>query len=121
MCIRCLKATAIAKMRTIRAAIRFITYAACTFGLYAGFLVAKPFVRDKRKWREKFFGAWTNCFVRISKMKIEVKGTPPTPPFFLVANHISYTDIATLRAVVNGVFVAKHEIEHWFLFGHIVS
>lgn len=52
-------------------------------------------------------------------MKIEVVGEPPKPPFFLVCNHLSYTDVPALRAVVEGVFVAKGEIEHWFLAGKI--
>lgn len=52
-------------------------------------------------------------------MKIEVAGTPPTPPFFLVTNHLSYTDIGALRAVAKGVFVAKKEVEEWFLVGRI--
>jgi 1-acyl-sn-glycerol-3-phosphate acyltransferase len=107
-------------MRTFRAATRLAAYVTCSLGLYAAFLVARPFVRDKRAWREKIFGMWTNSFVRISKMKIEVNGTPPKPPFFLVANHISYTDIAVLRAVADGIFVAKHEIENWFLVGRII-
>jgi len=63
---------------------------------------------------------WAQSFVKISKMKIEVVGTPPAPPFFLVCNHLSYTDVAALRAVVEGVFVAKGEIESWFLAGKIV-
>jgi 1-acyl-sn-glycerol-3-phosphate acyltransferase len=52
-------------------------------------------------------------------MKIKVIGSPPAPPFFLVCNHLSYTDVPALRAVVNGVFVAKGEIESWFLAGKI--
>jgi len=107
-------------MKTIRATIRFLSFAACTFGLYAIWFALNPFFRNKRRWREKIFGAWTNSFVRISHMKIEVIGTPPAPPFFLVSNHLSYVDIPALRAVVKGVFVAKHEIEHWFAFGRIV-
>ena len=54
-------------------------------------------------------------------MKVVVKGTPPKPPFFLVANHLGYVDIAALRLAVPGVFVAKGEIESWFLAGKIVK
>ena len=107
-------------MRNLRAAFRFVSFAASTLGLYAIWFIANPFIRDKRRWRQMIFGAWTNSFVRISKMKIDVTGMPPTPPFFLVTNHLSYTDIGALRAVVNGVFVAKREIENWFLAGRIV-
>lgn len=53
-------------------------------------------------------------------MKIEVIGNAPQPPFFLVSNHLSYTDVAALRVVLEGVFVAKGEIESWFLAGRIV-
>src|SRR5947208_9439187 len=52
-------------------------------------------------------------------MKVEAVGTPPRPPFFLVCNHLSYTDIGALRAVVKGIFVAKGEVQNWFLAGRI--
>lgn len=54
-------------------------------------------------------------------MKIEIIGAPPKPPFFLVSNHLGYTDIPLLRAVTEGVFVAKGEIEGWLLGGRIVG
>ena len=66
------------------------------------------------------FQTWARSFVRISKMKIKVTGAPPSPPFFLVSNHLSYTDVPALRAIVKGVFVAKGEMESWFLAGKIV-
>jgi len=106
-------------MRTVRAAFRFVTFTAATLGLYAVWFAANPFVSDKRRWRQWIFGAWTNSFVRISNMKIEVTGTPPTAPFFLVTNHLSYTDIGAIRAAVTGIFVAKKEVESWFLAGRI--
>ena len=52
-------------------------------------------------------------------MKVEVEGKPPPPPFFLVCNHLSYTDIGALRAVVKGIFVAKGEVQNWLLAGRI--
>ena len=52
-------------------------------------------------------------------MNVKVIGTAPKPPFFLVTNHLSYTDIAAIRSAVTGVFVAKGEIRSWFLAGRI--
>lgn len=56
----------------------------------------------------------------IAGMELEVIGTPPPPPFFMVSNHLSYVDICALRMVTKGVFVAKSEISGWFLAGRIV-
>jgi len=106
-------------IRTIRAAVKLVLYVSATLGLYLRWLVANPFVRDKTEWRQRLFYLWTMSFVRISRMRIEVTGKPPEPPFFLVTNHVSYTDIAALRAVVTGIFVAKAEVRGWFLAGRI--
>ncbi|MFZ1702635.1 MAG: lysophospholipid acyltransferase family protein [Pyrinomonadaceae bacterium] len=106
-------------MRTIRAAIRIVMFVFGTLAIYYSWFFTHIFVPNKVYWRQITFGAWTRSFVWISNMKIEVIGTPPKPPFFLVTNHLSYTDIAALRAVVKGVFVAKAEVETWFLAGRI--
>jgi 1-acyl-sn-glycerol-3-phosphate acyltransferase len=106
-------------MRTLRAAFRFVLFVAATIGLHSFWFVTRVFVPNKIHWRQVIFGAWTKSFVVISNMQIEVVGTPPKPPFFLVTNHLSYTDIGALRAVVKGIFVAKGEIQSWFLAGRI--
>jgi 1-acyl-sn-glycerol-3-phosphate acyltransferase len=91
-----------------------------TLGLYSIWFIFNWAVPNKVYWRQVIFGAWTQSFVRLSGMKIEVSGVPPKPPFFLVTNHLSYTDMAAIRAVAKGVFVAKAEIQGWFLAGPIV-
>ena len=106
-------------IRNIRAAVKLALYVSATLGLYALWFVTNPFVSDKVRWRQKGFYLWTKSFVVISGMRIEVPGLPPEPPFFLVTNHLSYTDIGALRAVVNGIFVAKDEVRSWFLAGRI--
>lgn len=106
-------------MKNLRAATRLVLFTTATLGLYAVWFVLRVFVPNKIYWRQVIFGAWTKSFVRISNMQIEVIGRPPRPPFFLVTNHLSYTDMAALRAVVKGVFVAKAEVEKWFLAGRI--
>ena len=106
-------------MRNIRAAVRLVLFVVSTIGLHSFWFVTHFFVPNKIYWRQIIFAGWTKSFVSISNMHIKVVGTPPKAPFFLVSNHLSYTDIAALRAVVRGVFVAKAEIETWFLAGRI--
>lgn len=96
-----------------------VLFVTATLGIYGVWFVLRIFIPNKIHWRQVIFAAWTASFVRISKMTIEVVGTPPKPPFFLVTNHLSYTDIAAIRAVAKGVFVAKAEVETWFLAGRI--
>lgn len=106
-------------MRNLRAAVRLLLFVTSTIGLHSIWFVANSFVPNKVYWRQVIFAAWTKSFVRISNMQIEVTGPLPKPPFFLVTNHLSYTDIAAIRAVIPCIFVAKKEIVSWFLAGRI--
>jgi 1-acyl-sn-glycerol-3-phosphate acyltransferase len=107
-------------MRKIRAYLRFALFGAATLGLYSLWFLAAVFIPNKIYWRQLIFKAWASAFARIANMKIEILGTPPKAPFFLVCNHLSYVDIPALRAAADGVFVAKGEIESWFMAGRIV-
>ena len=107
-------------MKYIRAAVRFTAFFVLTFGLYAVWFVGAFFIPNKTFWRQFIFRLWSRLFARILGMKIEVIGTTPRPPFFLVSNHLSYTDIPAFRSVVEGVFVAKAEMGGWFAAGKII-
>lgn len=106
-------------MKYLRATFRYFLFVASTLGIYGVWFITSPFIPNRVFWRQVIFRTWARAFVRISNMKIEVVGAPPSPPFFLVCNHLSYTDVPALRAVTDGVFVAKGEIESWFLAGRI--
>lgn len=107
-------------MNQLRAIIRLILFVVSTLGIYSVWFIGSFFIPNKQYWRQIIFHRWAQMFARIAKMNIEVIGAPPRPPFFLVCNHLSYTDIPALRIVAEGVFVAKGEIENWFLTGRIV-
>ncbi len=107
-------------IRNLRAFFRFTAFVILTLTIYSSWWLTSFIVPNKRFWRQTAFKMWCATFVRLSRMNVEVVGKPPSAPFFLVANHLSYTDIPALRMVVNGVFVAKHDIESWVFAGKIV-
>jgi len=107
-------------MRKVRATVRFVLFTIATVVLYWGWWITSFFIPNKQYWRQVAFGYWTRSFVFLSRMNIEVVGSPPKPPYFLVSNHVSYVDIAAIRSVVVGVFVAKGEIQNWFFAGRLV-
>lgn len=82
--------------------------------LYA--LAVRLFVRNPgRRYTRvcKGMSVWGHGVARIFGMKIRVHGTPPRAPFFLVTNHISYTDILLLCAVSPAWFISKAEVARW--------
>lgn len=60
---------------------------------------------------------WAYGIARIWGMKIRISGSPPSAPFFLVSNHISYTDIILLCATSPAWFISKSEVADWPLIG----
>ena len=107
-------------MKYFRAAFRISAFVIYTLGIYSLWWLTVAFIPNKQLWRQFIFGSWAKFFVKIARMKVKVIGTAPRSPFFLVSNHISYTDIPVFRSIVETVFVAKGEIETWFMAGKIV-
>lgn len=107
-------------MKYVLASLRFPAFVIATFGIYGLWWAGSWFVPNKQLWRQIIFHWWSRSFAIIARMEIEVVGTPPKPPFFLVCNHVSYVDIPALRLAANGIFVAKSEVKDWFLVGRMI-
>jgi 1-acyl-sn-glycerol-3-phosphate acyltransferase len=72
-----------------------------------------------RRWNEFAVRVWTGGLVTALGMKVDVIGTPPPKPFFMVANHLSYLDILVLGARLGPTFISKHELASWPVLGHL--
>ncbi len=108
-------------MKYFLATIRLSLFFGMTFGIYGVWWIGSFFIPNQQYWRQIIFRLWARGFVRLGRMKIEIIGTAPPPPFFLVSNHLSYTDIPVIRAIAEGVFVAKGEIKNWFMAGTMIG
>jgi 1-acyl-sn-glycerol-3-phosphate acyltransferase len=105
-------------MKYLRAILRYILFVVSTLGIYGIWFVTAPFVSNKFSGGIDY--ADVGAGVRFGfEYENQSNRFAARPAVFLVCNHLSYTDVPALRAVVNGVFVAKGEIESWFLAGKI--
>lgn len=107
-------------MKHLRAVIRFVLLLSLTFGIYGIWLILRLFIPNKLFWRQLILEWWAKGFVRIAHIDIEIIGTPPKAPFFLVSNHVGYIDIPVIRSAAKGIFVAKHDINGWFCVGRMI-
>jgi 1-acyl-sn-glycerol-3-phosphate acyltransferase len=104
-------------MRRVRVALRLAAYvlASATFYLLwvAGKGLLSLFRLSKRRWRKFVLRGWARSIAWIIGMRIDVQGEAPQPPFFLVSNHLSYIDIIAYAAVLDCVFISRHDIVDW--------
>src|SRR4051794_22819809 len=108
-------------MKYFRAAWRISLFFGLSIGVYLLWLAGWVLIPNRLYWRQILFNIWAKWFARIAHMEIKVIGLPPRAPFFLVSNHLGYVDIPLLRAVVDGVFVARADLKKWFLAGQIIG
>jgi 1-acyl-sn-glycerol-3-phosphate acyltransferase len=52
-------------------------------------------------------------------MRVASSGRAPSPPFLLVANHLSYVDVVLLMSRVEAVFVARADVAGWPVLGRL--
>ncbi|MEZ5975262.1 MAG: lysophospholipid acyltransferase family protein [Planctomycetota bacterium] len=64
-------------------------------------------------------GAWARGSLAVMGVRVSRSGAAPAPPFFLVANHLSYLDIVVLHAACRARFLSKAEIASWPVAGFL--
>jgi len=80
-------------------------------------------VRGRRKSpgrlaRAQWLQRWSARALADLDIPVERHGTPPATGV-LVCNHLSYIDILVLASAQPVIFVAKHEIRYWPVFGRL--
>ena len=108
-------------MAALRGTVRLIALFGTTFVLFLAYLATRlvvPFSAAAGRASHRFLvRTWARASCAILGIAITFEGEPPAPPFFLVANHLSYIDILVLLTRVDGSFLAKSEIASWPLIG----
>jgi 1-acyl-sn-glycerol-3-phosphate acyltransferase len=65
---------------------------------------------------------WSATLLRRLGITITVQGTPRAGATLLVANHVSWLDIAAIHAAApRARFVSKSDVKHWPLVGRLVA
>jgi 1-acyl-sn-glycerol-3-phosphate acyltransferase len=98
---------------------RFALYFAWTVSLLPAQLVGLVF---RCRWTSTLPVFYHRCCCRILGLHIRVIGSPTIRrPVLFAANHVSYTDITVLGAVIPGSFIAKAEVANWPFFGWLAK
>ncbi|WP_367847464.1 lysophospholipid acyltransferase family protein [Rhodoferax sp. WC2427] len=65
---------------------------------------------------------WSLEVLQVMGITLRVQGTPPAQgPLLLVANHISWLDIAVIHAAGYCRFVSKADVKHWPVVGTLAT
>ena len=108
-------------MGVLRAGLRFLAVSlwsfACFFVTLAARGVGLLLPEAGRRFHAATVTAWARGMATIMGVRVAATGTPPEPPFVLVANHLSYLDIVTIWTHVQGTFLSRADVARWPVIG----
>lgn len=111
-------------MPTLRFLVRF-TFLVCWTTLFvmvyalAWPVTKRPELR-RRRLRRWLLQRWAAGLMWAWNIHMDIQGAPPRPPYFLVANHLSYIDILAITRFAGPIFVARGDVESWPVIGTII-
>lgn len=92
-------------------------------GLHGLAIIVLCFAAYDTATRHARVGAWSAKLLRLMGVTLHVVGVSPRAGAKLVvANHVSWLDVAAIHAVMsNARFVSKADVRHWPLVGRLVA
>ncbi len=101
--------------------ISFSLYVLISFTVYMLVLGLRELLNlPFERWRNRYMRHLSKVVCLIFNIKVHTHGRPPSAPFFLVCNHLSYLDIIPLYMTLDCTFIAKKEIRSWPVLGYMV-
>lgn len=109
-------------LQCVRFAAIFFMLTPVIFGVrLAVWPVAMFSERKDRALKRVLMRWWYTGTLAILGVRVVRLGAPPAPPFFLVANHLSYVDMLVLGRETDCLFVSRGDIEHWPVIGFMIK
>ena len=111
--------------RRVRGAVKLVLFAKVT-ALGAAAHLTVPLLRllglrhRAARVSARVFRHWARWSARVLGARIEVEGSPPSPPFVLASNHLGYVDIIVLASQLDCVFVSRADVATWPVVGDLV-
>jgi 1-acyl-sn-glycerol-3-phosphate acyltransferase len=110
-------------MRHLRAIVRAGMLMMVTLVMYAALILGLAFIfafkSAAQRWRGFIFQTWAKTAASILGVKIAVRGNPPSLPFLLVSNHLSYIDVLVFASQLRCVFIARGDLASWPVIGSL--
>lgn len=108
-------------VQNIRALTRVLAMIAATLLLFVVLETGIVLTRGSIRWRTRVMRWWSRAMARCLGVRTTMTGTPPSGAFILVANHISYLDVAVIAQHLDVVFVAMSELKRAPLINAIIA